>query len=169
SMGHSEIPSSLLSRILKRQPVPLFYFCPSVLLKLKLETNSELAKKVNAVSNLLPLDDDYQIAGNLAEHVVALQKYISVLKGLARGGSQAYPADAVNMIIGHLSVVMDKFTESETDQDKMDLLMYDIERRRVLFKPEASNLSVNIASFDPFIWQVAVSKRQDFRLNLAIK
>ncbi|GAA6031765.1 hypothetical protein JCM8097_001978 [Rhodosporidiobolus ruineniae] len=155
-----DIPRFFHDRVEKMQPLPVFYLSSASLLKLKNESDA-LFKKIKATERPLDLWDDLQFAADFSGYLPSLLKFVSVIRDLHSEKPEEWTQQALDMIAGHVDVVMQRFAAAETDNSKMEVLLYDLLRRELLYKQAAAGKAVYISRFHQQTLDEAIRLRRD--------
>ncbi|PRQ74566.1 hypothetical protein AAT19DRAFT_14919 [Rhodotorula toruloides] len=164
STSDDTIPQHLYERIIKGQPLPIYYLRTTHLTQTYKDDTNALTKRIRQVERPLSREDDYKMAENLGEHISCLNKFSKMVSDLASTPGSKITTDGAQMIKNYVSLVMTRHADCDTDEKKLELLLYDIGQRRLLTKEEGSGKRINIAKEDLKALDEARAERRDMAM-----
>jgi hypothetical protein len=146
-LDSTNIPFVLSTRLQKMQPIPISVLRPSLLEVDYKDTSSAAYLKIKAVETVLDIDDDLSLASDWTDYLVCHSNFVELVKLAHENKPGSFSEGAVQMIAGHFAQVCALFMKAKDDGEKIVVLLYDIERRKTLFKP-APGKNINISGLD---------------------
>ncbi|GAA5944030.1 uncharacterized protein JCM15063_004292 [Sporobolomyces koalae] len=121
-------------------------------------------KRLHNTKLVYDLDDDYALAASLSDDFLpALSLFVQMVKNMADLKKGQFTPDAHTMI--DYAVIRDQFFKAKTFGEQLDVLLYDIARRKLLFFKRHEGAGVNISAFHQPTFDRASRLRHEMQVN----